>query len=160
MGHMPVGTKALSSHESIGSLRPSDAYMRLWTRPSVIQIMTCCLTGAKPLSDQCCDIVNWTPRNKLQWNLNQNLYTFIQENAFENVVWKIVAILSGPQCVKLTTTSWNSNFGAWFVSCVCSFYWKGLGIKRLIAQSKVGSFLIFVRYMSPWHSLWRTGWWG
>ena len=32
--------------------------------------------------------------------LNQNLYIFIQENAFENVVWKMTAILSLPQCVK------------------------------------------------------------
>ena len=27
-------------------------------------------------------------RNKLHWNLNQNSYFFIQENAFKNVVWK------------------------------------------------------------------------
>ena len=39
-------------------------------------------------------------RNKLQWNLNQNSSIFIQENAFENVVWKMAAILSRPQCVK------------------------------------------------------------
>ena len=39
-------------------------------------------------------------RNKLQWNLKLNSYIFIQENAFENVVWKMVAILSWPQCVK------------------------------------------------------------
>ena len=41
--------------------------------------------------------------NKRQWNLNRNLKIFIQENAFENVVWKMAAILSRPQCV---------NFGA------------------------------------------------
>ena len=33
------------------SLRPSDAYMRLWTGSSLVQIKTCRLTGAKPLSD-------------------------------------------------------------------------------------------------------------
>ena len=27
-------------------------------------------------------------------------YIFIQENAFENVVWEMVAILFQPQCVK------------------------------------------------------------
>ena len=26
---------------------------------------------------------------------------FIQENAFENVLWKVVAILSRPQCVNV-----------------------------------------------------------
>ena len=49
---------------------------------------------------QCWNIVNWTSGNKFQWNLNQNLYIFIQENAFENVVWNMVFILSRPQCVK------------------------------------------------------------
>ena len=29
-------------------------------------------------------------------------YIFIQENAFEYVVWKMAAILSLPQCVKCT----------------------------------------------------------
>ena len=38
--------------------------------------------------------------NKLQRNLHRNLYNLIQENAFENVVWKMTAILSRSQCVK------------------------------------------------------------
>ena len=38
-----------------------------------------------------------TPRNKLQRNLNQNSCIFIQGNAFEIVVGKMVAILSRPQ---------------------------------------------------------------
>ena len=50
--------------------------------------------------NQCWNIVNWALGNKLQWNLNRNLYIFIQENAFENVVWKMAAILSRPQCFK------------------------------------------------------------
>ena len=62
--------------------------------------MACFLAGAKPLSEPCWNTVNWTPGNKLQWNLNWNLYVFIQENAFEIVVRKFVAILSRPQCVK------------------------------------------------------------
>ena len=33
-------------------------------------------------------------------NLNRNLNIFTQENIFENVVWKMAAILSRPQCVK------------------------------------------------------------
>ena len=31
--------------------------------------------------------------------LYRNSYIFIQENAFENVTWKMAAILSRPQCV-------------------------------------------------------------
>ena len=49
--------------------------------------------------NQCWHIVNWTLRNKLQWNLNQNSYIFIHKNAIENVVYKMVAILSLPHCV-------------------------------------------------------------
>ena len=37
---------------------------------------------------------------KIQGSLNQNFYIFIQGNAFENVVCKMVAILSQPQYVK------------------------------------------------------------
>ena len=48
----------------------------------------------------CWIIVNWTFRNKLQWNLNRNSYIFIQENAFEGVVCETADILSRPQCVN------------------------------------------------------------
>ena len=50
--------------------------------------------------NQCWNIVNWTLGNKLRWNLNQNLNIMIQENAFENIIWKMAAILSWPQCVN------------------------------------------------------------
>ena len=49
--------------------------------------------------NQCWNIVNWTTRNKLQWNFNQNSYICIK-NLFLNVVWKLAAILSRPQCDK------------------------------------------------------------
>ena len=42
------------------------------------------------------NIINWAPRNKLQWNFNKNSYIFIQEYPFQNVVWKMAAILSWP----------------------------------------------------------------
>ena len=63
--------------------------------------------------NQCWNIVNWTLGNKLQWNLNRISNIFIQENEFENVVWKMAAILSRPQCVKLTSqyhTSWWTGY--------------------------------------------------
>ena len=37
--------------------------------------------------DQWWNIVNWTLRNKLQWNLNRNSYIFNQEKASKNVVY-------------------------------------------------------------------------
>ena len=45
-------------------------------------------------------IVNWTPRNKFQWNFNRNYNIFIQENAFGNVC-DTAAILPRPQCITL-----------------------------------------------------------
>ena len=46
-------------------------------------------------------IVNWTLRNKLQWNFNQNIKLFIYENASENIVYEMAAILSREGWVKL-----------------------------------------------------------
>ena len=39
-------------------------------------------------------------RNQIQWNLNQNSHLFIQENALENTVCKMAAILCWLQCVN------------------------------------------------------------
>ena len=51
--------------------------------------------------NQCWLIVNWTLRNKLQC-FNQNKVIFIQRNALQSVVCKMVAILFRPQCVNDT----------------------------------------------------------
>ena len=71
---------------------PSAAYMRRWTRSALVQIMACRLFGAN--LNQCWVIDNWVLRNKLQWNCNKNTKPFIHENAFENIVGEMVAILS------------------------------------------------------------------
>ena len=65
--------------------------------------------------NQCLNIVNWTLRNKLQWNINQNSYSFIQENAFENVVWKIAAILASMSwvCAGRRCVVWNAWIPNW-----------------------------------------------
>ena len=77
----------------LNSLRLSDAYI-------CVGNLTIIWSAPSHYLNQCWYIVNWTPRNKLQLNVNRNSYTFIQENPFENVVWKMAAILSRPQCVK------------------------------------------------------------
>ena len=64
--------------------------------------------------NQCWIIVNWTLRNKLQSNLNQNSKIFIQENAFESVVCETAAILSRPQYVnglECWLTTWTQELG-------------------------------------------------
>ena len=71
------------------------------------------LSASSHYLNQCWYIVNWTPRNKHQWNVNRNSYIFIQENPFEHVVWKMVAILSRPQCVN--GSWWSFKWPAeWF----------------------------------------------
>ena len=47
----------------------------------------------------CWFIVNWTLRNKLQWNFNQNTKLFIYENVFENIC-EMAAICSAGRWVK------------------------------------------------------------
>ena len=42
--------------------------------------------------NQCWLFVNWCFRNKLQWNLNQNIKLVIQQNAFKNFICKVSAI--------------------------------------------------------------------
>ena len=44
------------------------------------------------------NIVNWTPGNKLQGDLNRSI--FIPENTFGNVVYNMAAILCRPRCVN------------------------------------------------------------
>ena len=71
--------------------------------------------------NQCWNIVNWTLRNKLQWNFNRNSNMFIQENAHENVVCEMASILCRPQCVntlqKTNYTGVRSQISNW-VYCV------------------------------------------
>ena len=58
--------------------------------------MVCRRTSANPSSEQCCNFVNWTLRNKFQWYIDRNSCIFIQENAF--------TIVSGkwqPSCLGL-----------------------------------------------------------
>ena len=60
-----------------------------WSKHNVQKDNGLSLAGAKPLYEPTLAyIVNWTLANKLQWKFNRNSYICIQENAFENVVWK------------------------------------------------------------------------
>ena len=56
------------------------------------------------------NIVNWTLRNKLQWNFNRKPNMFIQDNAFESVVCEMAAIFSRPQCVNSISQGAQANW--------------------------------------------------
>ena len=88
-------------------------YMRHWIRSALVQIMAWRLFDAKPLSKPMLAIVNWTLRNKLQWNFKQNTRLFINKNAFENIVCEIAVILSRERWVNApaVTTALSCSFG-------------------------------------------------
>ena len=50
--------------------------------------------------NQCWVIVNRTLRKKVQWNFNQNTKLFIHENASENIVCEMAAVLFRGSRVK------------------------------------------------------------
>ena len=60
--------------------------------------MACHLSPSHYLN-RCWCIINWTLKNIIQWNFNKNTMIFVQENEMENILCKILAILSWPQCV-------------------------------------------------------------
>ena len=57
--------------------------------------MACHLATAEPLFEPMLD-----PWKQISVNLDKNLYVFIKENIFENVIWKLAAILSQTQYVE------------------------------------------------------------
>ena len=99
--------------------------------------------------NQCWDIVNWTHGNKHQWNSNQNSYILIQEKAFENVVWKIAAILSWLQCVNITNT-WQSMNQCIFLNCI------SLSLVALLMVVNFNNLLINIRTGQGLNSV---SWW-
>ena len=99
---------------------PSAVYIRKCIGLVLVQITGCRLFGAKPLSKPILSycIVDWTLRNKYQWNCFQNTKFFIHKKASENIVCEMPAILSRGRWVKwyspptFTSTcasSWDSN---------------------------------------------------
>ena len=86
----------------LNSLRPRDAYMRQYTNHHWFSQWLVAWSAPSHYPNQFCDIVYWTPGNKLQWNFNKNSYIFIEENAFENVVWKMASIFLGLNVLSLS----------------------------------------------------------
>ena len=82
--------------------------------------------------NQCWIIVNWTLRNKLQWNFDWNSNIFIKENALENRICEMAAILSKGRWVNyvslylLCIYAWEAVH---FDTCYCVIrvvLWWGL----------------------------------
>ena len=79
-----------------------------------------------PPGRRCWDVVNWTLKNKLQWNFSRSYDIFIQENVFEAIVCEMAAILSRPQCVNMCVCAYAGYIYGPLVmqlgciSCVCN----------------------------------------
>ena len=86
--------------QRFNSLRPSDAGMRQWNNHHRFSQWLVAWTAPSHYMNQCWNVVNWSLRNKLQWNSYRNYCIFIHENALESVVCEMAAMLSRPQCVK------------------------------------------------------------
>ena len=87
--HYPAVTDALLCYLTHWGRVTHTCTSKLTKKASLGPTMACRLAGTKPLSEPMFNVANWTLTNKLQWNLNRNSYTFIQENSFQNVVWKM-----------------------------------------------------------------------
>ena len=57
--------------------------------------------------NQCWVIVNWTIRNKIQWNFNQNIKYVIHENVSENIICEMGPILSRGRWVNVNIHSYQ-----------------------------------------------------
>ena len=86
--------------ELVSTLQGGILHLTHWGRVTHIYVSKLAWPTPSHYLNQCWNFDNCTLGNKLQWNLNRNVYIFIQENAFANVVWKMAAILSRPQCVN------------------------------------------------------------
>ena len=81
------------------SLWPGDAKWRWTSWSTLLQVMACCLLGAKPLPETMLNHCQLEPEEHISIECDLNLKVLIQENAFENVC-KMLAILFRPQCIN------------------------------------------------------------
>ena len=89
----------------MNSLRPSDAHMRLWNRPSLVQIMACRFLGVMPSPETMLVYCQLELKEQTSLKSNRNSNIFIQEDAFENILCKngghlvsVLKWLNHPHC--------------------------------------------------------------
>ena len=67
---------------AFNSLRPGGTICRRRFLSTLSLLSVCCLTAPSHNMNPCCLITNWTIKNSLQWNSNQNTIMFMHRNAF------------------------------------------------------------------------------
>ena len=93
----------------------NTAYMRRHLRTSLVQIMVCHLFCAKPLSEPMLEHCQLDPWEQIAMKSSLKFKHFHSKNAFENVICKLVAILSRPECV-------NSYYFRHNITCTTYMY--------------------------------------
>ena len=78
----------------INLLWPNDTIWLYRPGSALAQVMAWCVTALSHCLSQCWFIVNWTIRNKFQWNFNENNKFSIDVNASESIICEMAAILS------------------------------------------------------------------
>ena len=124
----------------VNSSPPNVACMRQLIGSTLVQIIK--NSAPSHYLNQCWRIVNWTLGDKRQWNLNQNTKFFIHENAFENIVCEMVAILSRGRWVNgdlymIVAADWTDGV------CGC-IYRNWNSIVKLYVKKRSGSILVQV----------------
>ena len=79
----------------VNSSLPSATYMRWLTGSAWVQVMACCLSGAKPLPEpmlQNCQLDTW---EQTLMKFESKYEIFFEENVFETIICEMTAILSG-----------------------------------------------------------------
>ena len=92
-------------------------------------------------------------RNTFQWNLKQSSYILTQQNAVENVVCEMVAILSRPQWVKAINKALSTSYIWRHICCImngladCYFAAHGITLPKyyVIFMNRYGPYPIHMQ---------------
>ena len=96
--------------------------------PDVNSLCPVAYSAASHYLNQCWLFVNLTNRNNIQWNFNRKWDRFIKKNAFENVICKLVTVLSRPQYISLLwphdTILCHRSESSLFLVMACCQQWQ------------------------------------
>ena len=112
-------------------------YMHQYTGPALVQIMACCLFGARPLSES---MMAYFLGSKFKWNTNQNkTFSFTRK-----YIWlcKMKDIMSQPQCAK-TGTIMGSDIRGHSNTIILSYWYKNILLEK--QSSPLSAYLFWCR---------------
>ena len=104
LGHCDAESKNADTwewYQNVNLLRLSDAYMQQQHKPSLVQIMACCLWRQAIIWTNVHILSIGPSGTNFEVKFQSKFKIFIQGNAFENAVCGMAAILSRPQCVDI-----------------------------------------------------------